>query len=342
MTELSRARWREVEPLLDAALDLPTAARSAFLDRACAADAALRDAVGGVLAACDRGDAMLVTPAGVTYASLLAAPTVALPALLGGRYQVGREIGRGGMATVYLADDLRHDRQVAVKVLRPDVAWLIGCDRFRRETEVAARLVHPHILPLYDSGAVPADGVDPGGGWELPYYVSPFVAGGSLRDRLRRDARLAPGEAARVAGEVALALHYAHRQGVVHLDVKPDNILLHAGRAVLADFGIARSTRRTAAGGRGEAAAAAPLLGTPSYMSPEQASGGADVDGRSDVYSLGCVLYECVTGERPPEAGNAPVVDADVLRRGAPRALAAAITRAMAPEREARDRKAHV
>src|SRR5581483_3288036 len=212
---------------------------------------------------------------------------------LGGRYHVVREIGRGGMATVYLANDPKHGRQVAVKVLHRDVARLIGRERFLREIEIAASLSHPHILPLHDSGEVPGE-------WEddpaLLYFVSPYVTGESLRTRLQREPRLAMDDILRLGREVAQALDYAHRQGVVHLDVKPENILLQDGHAIISDFGIARAMSSATEAAPREST---PLLGTPSYMSPEHALGASDVDGRSDVYSLGCLLYELLTGRRP-------------------------------------------
>ena len=212
-----------------------------------------------------------------------------LKSALAGRYAIEREIGRGGMATVYLARDLKHGRRVAIKVLRPELAATLGPERFIREIEIAANLSHPHILPLFDSGE--ADG--------LLYYVMPFVEGEALRERLDREGKLPVAEAVRLTDEIASALSYAHEQGIVHRDVKPENIMLSGGRAVVADFGIGRAL--AAAGGQ-------PLtgtgfaVGTPAYMSPEQAFGEADLDGRSDVYALGCVVYEMVSGHTPFQA----------------------------------------
>jgi serine/threonine-protein kinase len=208
-----------------------------------------------------------------------------LTAALKERYAIERQAGAGGMATVYLARDLKHGRAVAIKVLRPELAATIGTDRFLREVEMAARLQHPHILPVYDSGA--ADGVF--------YYVMPFVEGESLRDRLDRERQLPTEEAVRLAREAASALEYAHSHGVVHRDIKPENILLFGGHAVVADFGIARAVEASsgpALTGMGIA------IGTPAYMSPEQATASSEVDGRSDQYSLACVLYEMLAGER--------------------------------------------
>jgi TolB-like protein len=327
-----------LEPLLDAALELDPADRPAFLDDACHGDLVLRDELIELLAHCVRGEGVLGAPAAIAYAPLLAASTPKLPTLLGGRYRIVREIGRGGMAMVYLADDLKHGRQVAVKALHADVARIIGRERFLGEIEIAARLSHPHILPLHDSGEVaPEREGDP----SILYFVSPFATGESLRDRLLRGPRLAGDEVARLGREIALALDYAHRQGVVHLDIKPGNILLQEGHAVIADFGIARAMSSAADDTLGKM----PLLGTPAYMSPEQALNAPNVDGRSDVYSLGCVLYEMVTGERPfaPPGEEDPSPDRDaeppdpeVLHERVSRQLADVISRAMAPAREDR------
>jgi len=209
---------------------------------------------------------------------------------LGGRYTVERELGQGGMAIVFLAQDLRHHRKVALKVLRPEVSAAIGAERFLREIRMAAGLTHPHILPVYDSGE--SDG--------LLFYVMPSMEGRSLRERLDREKQLPLDEALRIAREVASALDYAHRHHVVHRDIKPENILLHEGAAMVADFGIGK-----ALGAEGSTTQTGLAVGTPAYMSPEQAGGDRDVDGRSDLYSLGCVLYEMLAGE-PPFTGPTP------------------------------------
>ena len=216
------------------------------------------------------------------------------------RYLVRRELGAGGMAVVFLADDPRHGRPVAVKVMRPELAAALGPERFLREIRIAAGLRHPHIVPLYDSGE--ADG--------LLYYVMPYVEGESLRDRLRRERQLAVDEAVGIAREVADALAHAHEHELIHRDIKPENILLEGGHALVADFGIARAVGSAATTQVTTATGLA--IGTPAYMSPEQALGDAAVDARSDVYALGCVLYEMLAGE-PPYTG--PTAQAIVARQ---------------------------
>lgn len=213
-----------------------------------------------------------------------------LRAALSHRYAIHRELGHGGMATVYLADDPKHQRQVAIKVLRPELSASLGTQRFLREIAIAAQLQHPNILMLIDSGDV--DGA--------LYYVMPFVDGESLRDRLERETQLPIEEAIRLAGEVADGLSYAHRHGVVHRDIKPENILLTGGHAVIADFGIARAV---SAAGTDKLTETGLALGTPLYMSPEQASGAGPVDARADIYALGCVVYEMLGGG-PPFTGS--------------------------------------
>ncbi|MFN2326608.1 MAG: serine/threonine-protein kinase, partial [Gemmatimonadales bacterium] len=221
-----------------------------------------------------------------------------LRASLADRYQILRELGAGGMATVYLAEDGKHHRQVALKVLRPELAAVIGAERFLKEIETTANLQHPHILPLFDSGTV--DGT--------VFYVMPFVEGESLRDRITRERQLPVTEAVRIAREVASALDYAHRKGIVHRDIKPENILLHDDQALVADFGIALAASTTGGSRMTETGMS---LGTPHYMSPEQAMGERTLDARTDVYALGCVLYEMLSGEPP---FNGPTAQAIVAR----------------------------
>ena len=222
------------------------------------------------------------------------------------RYTLERELGRGGMATVYLARDLRHGRAVAIKVLLPDLAAELGAERFLREIAVTAALQHPHILPLHDSGEV--------GG--LLYYVMPYVAGESLRARLARERQLPVDEAVRLATQVADALDHAHRHGVVHRDVKPENVLLgEGGHAFVADFGIARAVQQAAGATLTRSGVS---LGTPQYMSPEQVSAERELDARSDVWALGCVLYEMLAGQPPFVAATAQGVAARVMTEDPP------------------------
>src|SRR2546426_120425 len=247
---------------------------------------------------------------------------------LADRYAVERELGRGGMATVFLAEDLKHRRPVAIKVLHAELAAAVGADRFLREIEVAARLQHPHILPLYDSGTA--------GGFL--YYVMPYVEGESLRDRLQREKQLSLEDTLRIAGEVAGALAYAHSHGVVHRDIKPENIMLSGGTAVVTDFGIARAV--SAAGQSRHLTETGTIIGTPAYMSPEQATGATEIDGRSDQYSLACVVYEMLVGEPPFTGPTAQAVMArhsldlvsppSIVRASIPDAVEDALLRALA------------
>jgi serine/threonine-protein kinase len=223
-----------------------------------------------------------------------------LQVALADRYRIEGEVGAGGMATVYLAQDLRHDRKVALKLLRPELSAVIGAERFLAEIKLTANLQHPHILPLFDSGE--ADG--------FLFYVMPFVEGESLRSRLTREKQLPVADAVRIATEVASALDYAHRHGVVHRDIKPENILLHDGRALVADFGIALAASKAGGNRMTETGMS---LGTPHYMSPEQAMGEREITARSDVYALGVVLYEMLTGDPPFTGSTAQAVVARVL-----------------------------
>src|SRR6476620_1893423 len=245
---------------------------------------------------------------------------------LGERYRVEREVGRGGMAVVFLAEDLKHHRRVAIKLLKPELSAVLGSERFLREIELAATLQHPHILPLYDSGQAGS----------LLYYVMPFAEGESLRQRLAREQQLPLDAALQITREVGSALQYAHEHGVVHRDIKPDNIMLSGGQAVVADFGIARALEAASPERLTQSGMA---VGTPQYMSPEQAAAGT-VDSRSDQYSLACTLYEMLIGE-PPFSGTSanaviarhslePVPSLRVVRQAVPAAVETAIMRAMA------------
>ncbi|MBM4195330.1 MAG: serine/threonine protein kinase [Gemmatimonadetes bacterium] len=245
---------------------------------------------------------------------------------LPGRYEIEREIGRGGMATVYLARDVRHDRRVALKVMKPELGAVLGTERFLAEIRVTANLQHPNLLPLFDSGEV--DG--------HLFYVMPYVEGESLRSRLDREKHLPIPDALRIAVSVAGALDYAHRHGVIHRDLKPENILLQDGQPLIADFGIALAVSKAG----GERVTQTGLsLGTPQYMSPEQAAGDRAVDGRSDIYSLGAILYESLAGEPPHIGGTIQAIVAKVLtetpvsvrvrRPSVPEHIAAAVAHAL-------------
>src|SRR6267378_7437112 len=216
--------------------------------------------------------------------------TARLTTALADRYRIERELGHGGMATVYLARDVKHEREVALKVLRPELAAVLGAERFLHEIKVTAHLQHPHILPLHDSGEADS----------FLFYVMPYVEGETLRDKLRREKQLPMAEAIEITRAVASALDYAHRHGVIHRDIKPENILLHDGQALVADFGIALAVSAAAGGSRLTETGLS--LGTPHYMSPEQAMGERALDARSDIYSLSAVLYEMLAGE-PPYTG---------------------------------------
>jgi eukaryotic-like serine/threonine-protein kinase len=227
--------------------------------------------------------------------------TVALTAALGGRYIVERELGRGGMATVYLADDVRHRRKVAIKVLNPELSAALGSERFLREIELTASLQHPHVLPLFDSGTA--------GG--LLYYVMPYVKGESLREQLDREGALTIPDAMQLLRELADALEYAHGQGVVHRDLKPENVLLSGRHAVIADFGIAKALEAATHGadlGGASLTTAGLALRTPAYMAPEQALGDPATDQRADLYALGVVAYEALAGAHPFAGRSSPGV----------------------------------
>ena len=266
------------------------------------------------------------------------APVIPAAGPFAGRYLVERELGHGGMATVVLAEEQKHHRKVAIKILRPELARSLGADRFLREIAIAARLSHPHILPLIDSGE--AAGV--------LYYVTPYIADGSLRDRLRDARPMAVADALRIASDVGAALHFAHRAGFVHRDVKPENILFSDGHALLADFGLARAACAAEGAGGGGGASMVSLseagiaIGTPAYMSPEQVAGETDLDARTDIYSLACVVYEMLAGVPPFHGSSARAVMARhatevprplrELRAEIPAALQTAVHRALAKD----------
>src|SRR5690242_17491394 len=252
--------------------------------------------------------------------------SIALTSALVGRYRIERQLGVGGMATVYLAHDLKHDRKVALKVLKPELAAVLGAERFVVEIKTTASLQHPHILPLFDSGT--ADG--------FLYYVMPFIEGETIREKLNRETQFGVDEAVRIAREVADALDYAHRRGVIHRDIKPENILLHDGRAIVMDFGIALAVSAAAGGRMTETGLS---LGTPHYMSPEQATAEKEITPRSDIYSLGAVLYEMLTGNAPHTGASAQQIIMKIItepaepvtkyRKSVPPNVAAAVAKAL-------------
>src|SRR5512141_2530050 len=248
-------------------------------------------------------------------------------------YTIDRELGKGGMATVYLAQDTKHDRLVALKVLHPDLAASLGPERFLREIKLAAKLNHPHILGLHDSGN--ADG--------FLYYVMPYIEGESLRERLDRVQQFNIDEAIHHGPAIASALDYAHRNGIVHRDIKPENVMLYEGEAMVMDFGIAKAL---SAAGPETLTQTGMMVGTPAYVSPEQAAGETNLDGKSDQYSLACVIYEMLGGERPFNGATPQAVMAKrfsespkalrSLRSTIPESVEKAVTRAMSTESEKR------
>ncbi|MBW8838384.1 MAG: serine/threonine protein kinase, partial [Gemmatimonadetes bacterium] len=284
--------WGRIEPLIDAVLDAPPDRRDVVARELSGGDDAVYARLQGLAAECAKNHRLLDRPAAERFASLFDQDAVHLPethltdrlsAAVADRYRIERELGSGGMATVYLAQDIKHDRKVALKVLKPELAAVLGAERFVVEIKTTAALQHPQILPLFDSGT--ADG--------FLYYVMPFIDGETLRTKLDREKQLSVGEAVKIATEVANALDYAHRHGVVHRDIKPENILLHEGRPVVADFGIALAVSAAAGGRMTEPGLS---IGTPHYMSPEQATAVKQITARSDIYSLASVLYEMLAG----------------------------------------------
>ena len=287
--------WEKLAPLVDAVLDAPVEQRAAVLSQVSGGDPDLRATLERLVAECERELPLLNRPAVERFDQLLD-EAVPLPDVVADRYRTGHEVGRGGMARVYRAHDLKHDRDVAIKVVRAELAASLGRERFLREIAIAARLQHPNILPLYDSG-------DANGSL---YFVMPFEAGPSLRERLARSGPLPLPEAVSVLRDVARALQYAHAQGVVHRDIKPDNVMLSGGAAVVADFGIAKafSAAQTEASKMTMTQAGAGI-GTPAYMAPEQAVGDPSIDHRADLYSYGCLAYELFTGHPPFQGDSA-------------------------------------
>ena len=347
-TAVTAERWREIGVVVDAALELPPERRAEFVLSTCHDDA-LRIDVERLLQACDDSAGFLDRSLGEYAAPLLDSHRSRneqemlswLRVALSGRFEIEAPLAQGGMAVVYLARDERDSRRVALKFLCSELAAALGAGRFLQEIEILAQLTHPHIVPLIESGEVHG----------RPYFVMPYIEGESLRARLRRENQLSVDDATRIAQQIAAALDYAHRHNVLHRDLKPENIMLSDGQAVVGDFGIARAILRAAAAEHGDSAdevltATGFTLGTPAYMSPEQATGDKSIDGRSDIYALGCMLYEMLAG-RPPFTGPTtesivrqhlltPPTNLTILRDEVSPALERAVHRAIAKSRSDR------
>jgi Tol biopolymer transport system component len=320
--------WRQLGPLLDAALDATPDRRAALLTELSGGDAARRGELERLVAECENEYPLLERPASERFAALFGDEALPMPESLTDRYRIIRELGRGGMAIVYVARDLKHGRDVAVKVVRPELAAALGRGRFLREIEIAARLRHPHIVPLYDSGE--SNGV--------LYYVMPYEAGHSLRERVARDGPLPLEDVVHILRDVCDALAHAHQHGIVHRDIKPDNVLLSGRHAMVADFGVARAV--TEATIEAPFAGGGTAVGTPGYMAPEQVTSDPHVDHRADIYAVGVLAYELLAG-RPPFADDEPqrVLSAQLneappsvtsLRPDVPEALAALVMKCLA------------
>lgn len=288
--------WAELAPLIDTVLDAPIERRNAVVDELTAGKPELRAELRQLVIDCEREMPLLNSPAAERFADLFNdADEIRLTGVLSGRYQIVREVGRGGMARVFLARDIKHNRDVAVKIVRHDVAASAGSARFLHEIAIAARLRHPNIVPMYDSGE--ADGV--------LYFVMPYEEGPSLRERMSHDPPLPTGERISILRDIARALAYAHERGVVHRDVKPDNVLLSGGAAVVSDFGIAKAVSAAQSDtSTGNITQPGARIGTPSYMAPEQAVGDPTTDHRADIYAFGCVAYELFAGKPPFDSGT--------------------------------------
>ena len=333
--------WKALGPLLDAVLDAAPERRATLIVELSAGDPARQRFLAHLVAECERDGPLLDRPVVERFGSLAAEPDQPLlPDLLADRYQTCRELGRGGMARVYLARDLKHGRDVAIKVIRPELAASLGHDRFLREIEIAARLRHPNIVPLYDSGQA----------GDSLYFVMPYEEGESLRTRLEAGP-LPVADAVSVLRDVARALAYAHEHGVVHRDVKPDNVMLSGGAAVVPDFGIAKAVSAALTDVSGPTLTqSGSAIGTPAYMAPEQATGDPSIDHRADLYSFGCLAYEVFTGQPPfPDRAMHLVIAAHLattpravgaLRTDVPPAVAALIARCLEKDPAARPQSA--
>jgi Tol biopolymer transport system component len=284
--------WPELASLVDTLLDTPPERRAALIAELSGGDVVRQSELENLLAECEREAPLLDRPAAERFGALFDDDVAPFPETLGKQYRLSGELGRGGMATVYLARDLKHGRDVAVKVVHPSLASAWGAERFLREIEIVAQLQHPNIVPLYDSGE--ANG--------SLYYVMPYEPGSSLRQRLVRDGRLTMGDAVLILRDVCDALAYAHERGIVHRDIKPDNVLLSGRHAMVTDFGVAKAA--TEAASAGTATATGIALGTPAYMAPEQIAAEPRIDHRADIYSLGVLAYELLAG-KPPFGGEA-------------------------------------
>ncbi len=342
--------WRQLEPLVDAVLDAEPGRRAALLAELSGRDAARREELERLVAECERPFPLLEQPVAQRFAGVFGDETPSLPDLLAGRYQILREVGRGGMAIVYVARDVKHGRDVAVKVIRPELAASLGRARFLREIEIAARLRHPHIVPVYDSGEVPAGE----SGLPLLYYVMPYETGHSLRERLAHDGPLPAEAAVLILRDVCEALAHAHQHGIVHSDIKPDNVLLAGGgplhsagsagearvaHATVTDFGVARAVSEATADA---SLAGGVAVGTPRYMAPEQAANSAHVDYRADIYAVGVLAYELLSGHTPFPDGTPQQLRSDRVadavkhlasrRPDVPEALTALIVKCLAAQ----------
>jgi Tol biopolymer transport system component/tRNA A-37 threonylcarbamoyl transferase component Bud32 len=282
--------WPELASLVDAMLDTPPERRAALIDEMSGGDPTRRASLERIREDCEHAPAMLSRPAAEQFAALFEEATTGFPPSLVERYRLTKELGRGGMATVYLAHDVKHHREVAVKVVHPAIASALGPERFLREIEIAARLRHPHIVPLYDSGE--SDG--------SLYYVMPYEPGLSLRQRLTRDGSIPLDQAVLLLRDICDALAYAHERGIIHRDIKPDNVLLAGRHALVTDFGVAKAVTPA---GEQTLTGAGLALGTPAYMAPEQITGDPDIDHRADIYAIGVLAYEILVGH-PPFTGD--------------------------------------
>ncbi|MEO5824611.1 MAG: protein kinase [Gemmatimonadales bacterium] len=291
--------WRRLGPLVDAMLDASPEGRAALLTELNGGDAAMRLQIEHLVAECERGYPLLDALATDRFDAIVSGATLAMPTVLAGRYRVEHEVGHGGMAIVYLARDLKHGRDVAVKVVRPELAAALGRERFLREIEIAARLRHPHIVPLYDSGEFAIDAEEGAPQASLLYYVMPYEVGHSLRDRLEQEGPMPVHDVVLIVRDVCEALAHAHQHGIVHRDIKPDNVLLSAQHALVTDFGVAHAATEATVQAAGVVGSTP--FGTPVYMAPEQASRQAHVDHRADIYAVGVLAYELLAGHPPIE-----------------------------------------